>query len=282
MDYRLENIIAGLPEYCRAYLMDSSKDLSETSLYMYGVDLNVFFQYLKKVALKKEEISLNDLKAVTNEDIVNYLSYLTQYSYNGIVKKNASSAKQRKLVVIRSFFSYMQSNGYMKTNPTNGVSVPPKTKKSADVLSPEEIDQILAFAKNPDSYKGNRKKDEIHHRNWLRDYLILVLLLFYHLSAPVVANLNVEDCKSESITYKERGKIKELALLPVHGEAFQCYLNSSCNAARYNFCKMGSVIDQDALFYSRKRNRISVRNIEVLSASYRKSVIIEDRNKTQP
>lgn len=274
MDDRLEKIIAGLPEYCSAYFMEKSRDLSETSLYMYGVDLNVFFCYLKKVALEKEEISLNDLKTVTSEDIINYLSYLTQYSHNGIVKKNASSAKQRKLVVIRSFFSYMQSNGYIKTNPTNGVSVPQKTKKTANVLSSEEIDKILAFAKNSDSYKESRKKNEIHHRNWLRDYLILVLLLVYRLSAPAIADLNVEDCKPESITYRERGKLKELALLPVHGEAFKCYLGSSQNAARYNFCKVNSVIDQDALFYSRKGNRISVRNIEVLSATYRKSVIM--------
>lgn len=271
----MKNILAELPEFCTAYFTDRSRDLSETSLYMYGVDLNIFFHYLKEVVLKKKEISLNDLKTVTSKDIANYLSYLTQYNYNGIVKKNASSAKQRKLVVVRSFFSYMHSNGYIEADPTNGVSVPQKTKKNTDILSLDEVDKILEFAKNPNSYIESRKRDEIHHRNWLRDYLILLLLLYYQLSVSVVADLNIEDCKPESITYRERGKIKELALLPAHRKAFECYLDGSHDAARYNFCGISSVTDQAALFYSRKRNRISVRNIEVLSATYRKSVIIE-------
>lgn len=271
----MKNILAELPEFCTAYFTDKSRDLSETSLYMYGVDLDIFFHYLKEVVLKKKEISLNDLKTVTNKDIANYLSYLTQYNYNGIVKKNASSAKQRKLVVVRSFFSYMQSNGYIEVDPTNGVTVPKKTKKNTDILSADEVDKILEFAKNPNSHMGSRKRDEIHHRNWLRDYLILLLLLYYQLSVSVVADLNIEDCKPESIIYRERGKIKELALLPVHRKAFEYYLDGLHDAARYNFCRMSDVTDQTALFYSRKRNRISVRNIEVLSATYQKSVIIE-------
>lgn len=124
---------------------------------------------------------------------------MTQYNYNGIVKKNASSAKQRKLVVVRSFFSYMQSTGYIEVDPTNGVSMPQKTKKNTDILSPDEVDKILEFVKNPTSHMGSRKRAEIHHRNWLRDYLILLLLLYYQLSVSVVADLNIGDCKPESI-----------------------------------------------------------------------------------
>lgn len=280
MDYsdRLKRIVAGLPEYCTRYLDDRAKDLTEGSLYMYGVDLNHFFHYLSDKVYDKSNVTFVDLMNLTNKDIAGYMSYLTEYEYDGRIFRNSSGSKQRKLVVLRSFFSYMKTQKYIDNDPTAGVPVPSKNKKNAKDLGETEIETILTFVKDPESFKDNRKKNEIHRRNMARNYLILVLLLCYQLSPREVAALNVSDVREDYIQYHEKGKMKEITLSAAHMAELKLYIIGKENAR----CSYGSpkrVEDQDALFFSRKKNRISIRNIEVLSADYKKSGIMENHKE---
>ena len=272
---QIKRIMAELPECCIEYFEDKSKILSVESLYMYGVDLNIFFRYLKDEVSINKDIDLIVLKNITAKDIERYMLYLIQYDRDGKTYKNSSSSKQRKLVVVRSYFSYMMMRGYIDIDPTRDIPVPKKNRRSVSLISQEDVERILTFTKNPDSYKENKKKNEIHRRNMERNYIILLLMLHYHFSPREIAALNVADIKENCIQYHIRGQINEVSISFQHMQELRRYFTGVQNA-RSSYGRPNRPEDEDALFYSRKRNRISIRNIEVLSAEYKKSGIIEE------
>lgn len=241
---------------------------------MYSIDLNIFFHYLKDEVFNDSDITLIDLKTLTIRDIEGYMSYLTQYNYRGKIYKNSSNSKQRKLVVIRAFFSFMMAHGYIDENPAIAVPIPKKSKKKVSTISGEDIEKIFIFIKDPNSFKENKKKNEIHQRNMRRNYLILLLLFYYHLSPKEIASLNVTNIKKNCIRYHSKGQLREIILSPSHMRELMDYITGTQNA-RSSYGEPNKEEDKDALFYSRKRNRISIRNIEVLSAECKKSGIME-------
>lgn len=273
--YQMKRIMAELPEYCTVFFQDKSKSLSEESLYMYGVDLNIFFRYLKDEIFVDRDITPMDLKDITPKDIERYMSYLTQYNYNGRVYRNSSGSKQRKLIVIRSFFSCMMAHGYIDVNPAIAAPIPKKNKKNVRMIGNEDIEKIFLFIKDPNSFKENKKKNEIHQKNRKRNYLILLLQLYYHLSPREIASLNVTNIKKNCIQYHQKGQLREITLSPSHMLELMDYV-TGIQDARSSYGEPNKAEDKDALFYSRKRNRISIRNIEVLSAEYKKSGIIKE------
>ena len=74
---------------------------------------------------------------ITAEDISKYLLFLRNQG-------KANSTICRQLAAIRSFFAFLVREGHLDSNPTRTLESPGSEWKLPDVLSPEEVEVLLA------------------------------------------------------------------------------------------------------------------------------------------
>jgi integrase/recombinase XerD len=101
------------------------RGLSENSIVNYGIDVNLFHEYLK---INKIIISPLECK----KEIVRGFIYDQS-------KINNSRTQARRISGIRSFFDYLIFESYTKLNPTDLIETPKIGRKLPDTLSLKEI-----------------------------------------------------------------------------------------------------------------------------------------------
>lgn len=142
------------------------KRLSESTLMSYRRDLDRFFEYLSQ---KK----IDDVKK-SNKTVV--LTYLLQLQKEG--KKTATIS--RSLASIRSYFGYLNRNGFIKKDPTIGVETPKAERKLPEIMSAEDVNRLLASPSDKD-LKG------------IRDKAMLEVLYATGIRVSELVNLNTTD-----------------------------------------------------------------------------------------
>lgn len=134
----MHNIIEQFLNYIK-----NERELSGNTQESYIRDLKQFNNYLSKY-------SSVDLVNVNKTIIITYLVYLQRDG------KSASTIS-RKLASLRSFYQYLLNNGIIDTDPTHNLQAPKQERKVPDILTPKEVDIILAQP-IPNSFKGSRDK----------------------------------------------------------------------------------------------------------------------------
>ena len=144
----MENYINDYIDYLKY-----EKKLSEETYKNYHYDLNDF-----QVFLKKENIS--DIKRITLNDIEKYIQNLN---------KNISSRTQsRKLSAINNFFKYLLMQNIIIVNPCDNIKRPKLAKKLPNVLSIEEVDNLLDIPLNTVFDYRNKAMLELLYSTGLR------------------------------------------------------------------------------------------------------------------
>ena len=122
--------------------LQNDKKLSNNTLQSYKRDIVQYESYVNNNRLNYAK--------VTNEDINNYLKYLTD-----VGKK--TSTISRNLASIRSFYQFLLRTRKTKQDPTENIQSPKVEKKAPSILSSKEIELLLEQPKNVD-LKGIRDK----------------------------------------------------------------------------------------------------------------------------
>lgn len=235
-----------------------NRDYSERTIDEYFLDMRTFFRFVKLDRgmvgpdtdfddIDIMDISLDFVKAVSKTEINNYIDYLRG---NRIVHEKggdsagvSASTTRRKIATVRSFFSYMTiTMNYMDMDPAAGVILPRQRKKLPDYMTMEECERVLAA---------------VSGINENRDYAIILLALTCGLRVSEIAGINLTDLRFDAGQQflKIRGKgNKERQVYPSDAcvDAIQDYL--AIREETYN----PDAKNQNALFLSRKHNRISV------------------------
>ena len=126
-----------------------------------------------------------DILTVTVSDLRSFL----EYCYDRGLKKTSI---QRKVAVIRSFFTYLHRNNYIPENPSKKLIYPKKEKRLPKFLYLKEYEELVNF--------------EIHDFFDLRDKAAITL--FYSTGARIseIAGSKVIDLDLEAGRVKVRGK----------------------------------------------------------------------------
>lgn len=119
------------------------KKLSDNTLQSYKRDLKYFGLYLESIGI------LNFLD-VSHVDIMTYIIHLKKSG-----KANASIS--RSIASIRTYYSYLQQNGYVKMNPSIEVETPKTERKMPRILTLNEVESLLA---KPDLRTAIGKRDK--------------------------------------------------------------------------------------------------------------------------
>ena len=190
--------------------------------------------------LKKLCIFLNDLKISNysniNSDICSaWIGDL--YSQN-----NNPRSIQRHLSSAKGFFRFLKKNGLISTSPFDLVTAPKSASNLPEVLTPEDVEQLLNF--KPIGLLE------------IRDMAIVEVMYSSGLRVSETVNINISDFEEEMDFLRVLGKGSKTRLIPVGRFAVSAIKNWLTERNKIDN-------DSDALFLSSRGTRLSVRSVQL-------------------
>ena len=210
-------------KYKQYLLME--RGLSANTIDAYMHDLDKLIDYVKANNLSFEE--------VRGEHIEELLGELYD-------KKIVARSIARILSGIKSFFAFLELDGFIDVNPTALIDSPQVGKKLPQVLSIEEIDAMLACI-------------DVSTPEGTRNYAIIETLYSCGLRVSELTNMRFSDLFFDQGFIRVRGKGDKQRLVPISETAIQKIKNYLPYRANLNI-KRGN---EDILFLSARGTAIS-------------------------
>ena len=237
--------------------LETIKGRSSNTVKEYAYDINLMIKYIlarkQNIKLKsfddivKIDSSDVDLNFFKNIDVIDLHSFMGFLDHN---RSNGSSTRSRKTSSIRTFYKYLINIRKLDIiNPAELLDSPKKNIRQPVYLTLDESLNLLKVIL--------REKDE---EIKARDYCITVLFLNCGMRLSELSSINIDHIKTNTLRVIGKGN-KERTV----------YLNDMCLDALDNYLKIRPEIDNDALFISKKRNRMSNRAIQYRIEHYLKA-----------
>ena len=203
------------------------KGLSENTAKAYQRDLSKFSKFL-------ESIAINGLEHITEEICSAWVADLFQNNVSArSIQRHISSAK--------GFFGYMKKISLVQGSPFELINSPKSPSRLPNILSPEEVSQLLNF-------KPKNIQDK-------RDLAIIELIYSSGLRVSEAVNSNLSDFEDNNNFLRVIGKGSKTRLVPV-GRFAQ-------NAIKIWIKERKKILTiDDALFVNLRGGRISARSIQ--------------------
>lgn len=266
----LERILnEDLPPFCYDYFLGIESLTSPLTRLNYAHDLKIFFFFLHERKFRSREIAqftLEDLNAVTSNDLEYFLGFLTRYNYGGKQHVCNERAKARKLSSVRAMFKYFFNKGYISVDNAAKVSTPKLHEKPIIRLDSDEIFSIINTAESGDGLTAHQRA--YHEKNKVRDTAILMLFLGTGIRISELVGLNNADInfKDNSFIVTRKGGNRTILYFDDDvAAALQRYID-------YKEQNADIISESSALFVSNNTNRITVRAVENLVKKYAKIV----------
>ena len=204
------------------------KNLSENTTKSYERDL-------KKLYLFLEKLNITNYSGIKEEICSAWIGDL--YSQN-----NKPKSIQRHLSSAKGFFRFLKKNNLISSSPFELVTAPKSSNTLPDVLSPEDVEQLLNF----------KPSNTIE----IRDMAIVELMYSSGLRVSETVNINISDFEENMSFLRVIGKGSKTRLVPMGRFAINA-INNWLNERE----KISN--NTDALFLNSKGSRLSVRSIQL-------------------
>ena len=198
--------------------------------------------YFKTISIK--DITLSDMRKVTNQDLHNFIRFL----HDDL--KNSPKTRNKKLASLKKLFEYLSANNYIPTNPSIGLHSAKVEKRLPKYLTLEQSKKLLS---------NTIKSDSI---NKIRNYAITCIFLNCSLRLSELVGINISNIKIDDSeqTIRVTGKGNKERIL---------YLDKAVCEAIKEYLKVRPVTgrdnpDYDALFLSSRKKRISRRAVQTI------------------
>ena len=205
-------------QYCRF-----EKTLTNQTIQDYKED---FLQFQRYYPHKKELTDLNK-------------NDLNDFSYDQALNGLSPATISRRIATIKNFYMFLESDNLAKGIISEEITIPKKDKTLPQVLSEEEINQLLNA---PDliSEKG------------IRDYAVLEILYSCGLRVSEAANLQINQINEQEEIINILGKGKKERIVPIRKPALKA-VKTYINEVRNKHL----VIDNKAVFIGKNGKRMS-------------------------
>jgi integrase/recombinase XerC len=210
--------------------LKNEKNVSQHTIRAYSKDLQEFHSFTDK---RPEKIDNLDIR-----------SFMASLHYKKLKKLSIS----RKLASIRSFFSYLHKEGYVKKNPAKLVSSPKIPKSLPKFLTVDET-FLLMEAPEGDSFILTRDK------------AIIELLYSSGLRVSELTLLDIGDLDIKESLIRVKGKGRKERIIPVGSKAMNAIKN-------YLPEKISLKKKSPALFLNNRGGRLTQRSIRRILVRY--------------
>ena len=206
---------------------ENIKGLSENTISSYQRDLNKFSKFL-------EASGVNDFENLTEEMCSAWIADLFQHNVSArSIQRHISSAK--------GFFNYLKKSGLVINSPFELINSPKSPSHLPNILSPEEVSQLLNFKP-----KNAQEK---------RDLAMIELIYSSGLRVSETINVNLRDFEDNKNFLRVLGKGSKTRLVPVGR-----YAQNAVNDWMIEREKLAT--KDDSLFVNLRGKRITTRSVQ--------------------
>ena len=216
---------------------------SNNTLVSYRNDLNQF----------DEHVNLTDVNQITSRHIDQYVKYLSHKGY-------LSTTKGRKLASVRSFVSYLHSEGIIENDPTDLIPTPKRAQHLPRVLKLADVKNLLQLPLHISS-----------SADAMRDAAMLQIAYASGLRVSEIIGLDVEDIDFTVGSVRCMGKGSKERMVPVHRIALDS-IDRYLRRGRTTFKKQES----KALFLNRRGTRLTRQGFWGIVKKYAKLIGLEN------
>ncbi len=204
------------------------KNLSKNTTSAYERDL-------KKLAKFIDDLNLSNYSEINNEICSAWIGNL--YSQD-----NNPRSIQRHLSSAKGFFRFLKKNNLIESSPFELVSAPKSPSNLPEVLSPEDVEQLLNF-----------KPSNLIE---IRDMAIVELMYSSGLRVSETVNINMGDFEEDMTFLRILGKGAKTRIVPLGKFAV--------NAINNWIIERDKILTKsDALFLNSKGARLSIRSVQL-------------------
>ena len=222
MVIKSNNIPSSIEDFLEYLVVERA--CSQNTLSSYRSDL---FQF-------NEQIEKLDVRQINSVDMDRFLRYLSDKDY-------LSATKARKLASVRSFVSYLHSEGFIENDPTDLIPNPRRSKRLPTVLKFSDAKALLDLPLNISSSVEA-----------MRDAAMLQIAYASGLRVSEIIGLDVEDIDFAAESVRCLGKGSKERIVPVHKKALES-INIYVTQGRKKFKQKGL----KALFLNKRGDRLT-------------------------
>ena len=204
------------------------KNLSENTSKSYQRDLNKLNSFLEKLKIEDYSDVSMDICSAWIGDL---------FSQN-----NNPRSIQRHLSSAKGFFRFLKKNNLIASSPFELVTAPKSASNLPEVLTPEDVEQLLNF-------KPNSLIE-------IRDLAIVELIYSSGLRVSEAVNINIGDFEEDMTFLRVLGKGSKTRLVPIGRFAISAINNWLIERDKI-------VSRSDALFLNSKGTRLTVRSVQL-------------------
>ncbi|MHB1126824.1 MAG: site-specific tyrosine recombinase XerD [Bacillota bacterium] len=171
------------------------RGLADNTLASYHLDLIDYLNFLKKADAPRLELASKGL----------VVAYLVEMQKQG----RSPSTISRHLAALKSFYRFLQKEGFLDKNPTGSLESPRIGRRLPTVLTVEEVDRLL------NQPRGSRSAD-------MRDKGMLELLYATGLRVSELISLDLEHLNLAMGFVRCLGKGSKERIIPLGSTAARC------------------------------------------------------------
>lgn len=270
---RIREICKELPDACTDFFQAISQTTSSLTRLAYAYDLRLFFQYLTLeqadfAGCDPRLITIDQIGKITARQLRDFQDYLTQYvkqddeSGSEVVVNNHELGIMRKLCAVRSLFEFLFSNEKIPANIATLVPLPKLHEKPILYLEKEEVEKLLEVAENGEGLSAGQKR--FQRVTKARDMAILTLFLGTGIRVSELVGIDIDDLdfSINGFVVTRKGGNQTILYFP---ETVAENLHAYLRERREIEAQPG---DENALFLSLQRRRITQRAVEKLVKKY--------------
>lgn len=286
---KLNRLKEELPEYMGRFFTGLDSSTSIKTRVAYAIDMKNFLQYVQEYNPMYREQGIKNIPLIffeelTAMDIEEYLEHISEYiPLNGVdsdIRQNKNEAKMRKLASLKAFYKYNNKNSILKANPTLAVDMPKLEKKNIIILEDDEMRDFMYVVKTGEGMSAKQK--QFHNKTCIRDTALYTLLLGTGMRVSELVGLDIDDVdlKRNKLRITRKGGNEATIYI---GEEVAEVLRDYIENDRDNYLKDIEIeSEKKALFFSKKHQRLSVRQIEDMTKKYAKIAIPIKKGKVTP
>jgi site-specific recombinase XerD len=221
-----------LEQYKDGYM--AARNLAPRSRVEYKTAVGQFLFYL-------QSINVTDIKQVEPKHINSFLASLDRQGLAGVTRR-------KKLIILRTFFSWLRAEGITKTNPAKSAIPPLREDTEPRVLSKGEYQHLLAVVQKP------------------RDRAIIQILLQTGIRLSEIQQLKLSDINIPTRITKD--SLGTTQILGKGRKTRTVLLNAKACEALYTWLKERPNLATDAVFLSSRSKPLSSRQFQYLVGKY--------------
>jgi len=266
---KLNEMLGDLPPFCSVFFIGIQDTTTPLTRLNYAVDLKTFFNYLVNYETQfynkqVQTITIADIDEIDSQLIERFMAYIAYYDKeDGTILTNGERGKLRKLSSLRAFFKYFFCKDMLKANVASKVRSPKLHEKPIIRLEENETAELIYSCDTLSGFSEHQRKYNENFKT--RDNAIISLFLTTGIRVSECVGLNVDDINFNLNSFRVTRKGGNQVILYFGEETAEILKNYLLYRDTLQIPK-----EEQALFISSQKKRMSVRSMEYLVKKYAK------------